>query len=90
MREATRRGRSASGWMLAGKRVPREGYRRVLAGGEPVGHVTSGTFSPTLEQPIAMGYVRPELAAPGTQVAIDIRGRREPARVVKLPFYRRT
>jgi aminomethyltransferase len=36
-----------------------------------------------------MAYVRPEHAAPGTELEIDLRGRREPARVVELPFYRR-
>lgn len=77
-----------AGWQLEGKRVPREGYV-VLAGEEPVGHVTSGTFSPTLEQPIAMGYVEPKFAAPGTEVTIDVRGHRAPARAVELPFYRR-
>jgi aminomethyltransferase len=78
-----------AGWILAGKRVPREGYA-VVAGGEQVGHVTSGTFSPTLQRPIAMGYVRPDLAVPGTEVMIDIRGQQEPARAAQLPFYRRT
>ncbi len=77
------------GWELAGKRVPREGYA-VLADGQPVGHVTSGTFSPTLEKPIAMGYVDAAFAAPGTEVAVDVRGHGEPARTVELPFYRRT
>ncbi len=77
------------GWELDGRRVPREGFA-VLAGGQTVGHVTSGTFSPTLEKSIAMGYSRPEQSASGTLVAIDIRGRLEPARVVALPFYRRS
>jgi aminomethyltransferase len=76
------------GWELAGRRAAREGYA-VLAGGERVGHVTSGTFSPTLDRPIAMGYCRPEWAEAATEVSIDIRGRGERARVVKLPFYRR-
>jgi aminomethyltransferase len=76
------------GWEMTGRRVPREGYS-VIAGGKTVGHVTSGTFSPTLEKPIAMGYIRADLAEPGTEVAIDLRGRQEPARVVALPFYRR-
>ena len=58
--------------------------------GQPVGAVTSGTFSPTLQKPIAMGYVRPELAEPGTELAVDVRGRPEPGRVVELPFYRRS
>jgi aminomethyltransferase len=76
------------GLVLEGKRVPREGYG-VLAAGQPVGRVTSGTFSPTLERPIAMGYVQPDAALEGTNVEVDIRGRREAARVVALPFYRR-
>jgi aminomethyltransferase len=77
-----------TGWVLSGKRVPREGCA-VLAEGRPAGRVTSGTFSPTLDVPIAMGYVRPDLAVAARQVTIDIRGHHEPARSVQLPFYRR-
>ena len=76
------------GLELAGKRIAREGAA-ILAGGQTIGQVTSGTFSPTLEVPIAMGYVRPEAALEGSTVQVDIRGRREPARIVSLPFYRR-
>jgi len=76
------------GLTLEGKRVPREGYA-VLAGAETVGHVTSGTFSPTLERPIAMAYITPQAAESGGELAIDIRGRSEPARLTALPFYRR-
>lgn len=76
------------GLELPGQRPAREGYP-IFAGDEPIGHVTSGTFSPTLGRPIAMGYVRPEFRALGSELTIDIRGRREPARVVALPFYRR-
>lgn len=80
--------RKRIGLALEGRRVPREGYT-VLADGQPVGQVTSGTFSPTLEYPIAMAYVAPKYATPGHALAIDIRGRQEPATVVRLPFYRR-
>jgi glycine cleavage system H protein len=52
-----------------------------------VGEITSGSFSPTLQKSIAMAYV-PESSAPGTELLVDIRGRREPARVVPLPFTR--
>jgi aminomethyltransferase len=76
------------GLELEGKRVPREHYP-VLAAGKPVGEVTSGTFSPTFNKPIAMAYVDREHAVVGATLAIDIRGSAEPARVVKLPFYRR-
>jgi aminomethyltransferase len=51
--------------------------------------VTSGTQSPTLGVPIAMAYVAPADAEPGTVVDVEIRGTRVPARVVALPFYRR-
>ncbi len=77
------------GWELQGKRVPREGYS-VLVDDETVGRVTSGTFSPTLGKPIAMGYIAQSHADPGTEVTIDIRGSHEPARTVELPFYKRT
>jgi len=76
------------GLLLAGRRVPRQGYA-VLAADKVVGEVTSGTFSPTLERPIAMAYVDHAEAKVGAELAIDIRGRTEPARVVELPFYHR-
>ncbi len=76
------------GLELLGGRPAREGCP-ILAGGQPVGRITSGTYSPTLRRPIAMGYVRPAAAQVDTELTIDIRGRPEPARVVPLPFYRR-
>lgn len=76
------------GLAMEGKRVPREHFG-VFAGETSVGEVTSGTFSPTLDRPIAMAYVAPASSAIGTELSIDIRGRREPARVVELPFYKR-
>jgi aminomethyltransferase len=79
------------GLALSGKRVAREGAA-VLAGGRPAGEVTSGTFSPTLNRPIAMAYLAPEVAdAAGQEIPleVDIRGRREPASMVALPFYQR-
>jgi len=81
------------GLELAGRRVPREHYAIRRANepisSESIGEVTSGTFSPTLGRPIAMGYVRADSAEPGTDLMVDIRGQWEPARIVKLPFYRR-
>lgn len=76
-----------------GRRPARAGYAVLLpeAGGEPrrIGTVTSGAPSPTLGHPIGMAYVSPELAAEGTELAVDVRGRGEPVVVVPLPFYRR-
>lgn len=76
------------GLVLATRRVARPDYR-VVARGEVVGWVTSGTFAPSLQQSIAMAYVQPALSAVGSELSVDIRGSLEPARVVKLPFYSR-
>jgi len=76
------------GLTLTGRRIPREHYS-VFAGEERIGDITSGTFSPTLNRPIAMAYVKPDFAAVGTKLAIDIRGTREPCEVAPLPFYQR-
>jgi aminomethyltransferase len=77
------------------RRVPRHGYA-VLLDGEPCGTVTSGAPSPTLGVPIAMAYVRPDVAVAASHsgtgtgtLAVDVRGRAEPATLVELPFYRR-
>ncbi|WP_104991249.1 glycine cleavage system aminomethyltransferase GcvT [Deinococcus sp. NW-56] len=73
---------------LALDRVPvREGYP-VLLNGEPVGHVTSGTTSPTLGHPIAMALVRADAAAQDA-FEVEVRGKAHPARRVELPFYKR-
>lgn len=76
------------GLALEGKRPARQGCA-VYAGDRKIGEVTSGSYSPTLGTSIAMAYVPPEFAAVGTELVVDIRGHREPARVAALPFYRR-
>jgi aminomethyltransferase len=68
--------------------IPRHDYV-VWRDGRAVGKVTSGMRSPTLGTFIGLAYVAAEAAAPGTEVAVDIRGSRLPARVVARPFYRR-
>lgn len=73
---------------LTGRRIAREGAL-LMHNGSEVGRVTSGTFSPTLDKSIAMGYLTASAAEPGTDIEVDIRGKREPARVVSLPFYKR-
>ncbi|TDT30343.1 aminomethyltransferase [Streptomyces sp. BK208] len=88
-RAATQPPRVLVGLVAEGRRVPRAGYR-VVADGEVIGEVTSGAPSPTLGRPIAMAYVDPAHAAPGTAgVGVDIRGSHEPYEVVALPFYKR-
>lgn len=53
---------------------------------DPVGRVTSGGFGPTVDRPVAMGYVPPALAAAGTVVFAEVRGKRLPVAVANLPF----
>jgi aminomethyltransferase len=76
------------GLQLAGRRIAREGSA-VFAGETRVGEVTSGTFSPTLDKAVAMAYVALGSSSICTTVEVDIRGKRESATVVKLPFYKR-
>ena len=66
--------------------IPRHEYKIASLEGEEIGHVTSGTMSPTLKVGIGLGYVKAEYAAIGTQIAIIIRDRLIKAEVVKYPF----
>jgi len=59
------------------------------ATGDRIGTITSGAPSPTLEHPIAMGYVAAEHSPPGTDLIVDVRGHDVPVQVVPLPFYTR-
>jgi len=76
------------GLTLDGKRIARQGAR-VFQGERESGLVTSGTFSPTLQVSLAMALVDGEAATGKAPLAVDVRGHSEPARIVKLPFYKR-
>jgi aminomethyltransferase len=76
------------GLRLDGKRIARQGSV-VRRDGQDVGVVTSGTFSPTLGQSLAMALVDPSASALRSRLSVDVRGHDEPAEVVELPFYRR-
>ena len=73
------------GFTVEGRLPAREGAE-IYSGGQLVGKVTSGGFSPTLQAPIAMGYVAANLAEIGTQLEIDVRGKRLAATVAPMPF----
>ena len=81
-------GRRLVGLKVFANALARAGYP-ILHGGEQVGKVTSGTFSPVLDMNIAMGYVPVQQAEPGQNLVVNIRGRHVPAEVVPLPFYSR-
>ena len=81
------------GLQLQGRAIPRHGYPVLAAGAapgsSPIGTVTSGGWSPSLEAGIALALVPAADARPGSELAVEIRGRVEPAQVVRRPFYRR-
>lgn len=81
--------RKLVGFTLPEKSVARHGYP-LAVNGNAVGQVTSGTFSPTLEKPIALGYVSTAYAQPGGTVNVLIRGKEIPASLVKLPFLQKS
>jgi glycine cleavage system T protein (aminomethyltransferase) len=77
--------RKLSGIVSAEKVFPRHGYE-INSKGKKIGNVTSGTVSPVLEKPIALGYLETSYSSPGTAVEISIREKKIPCEVVKLPF----
>ena len=76
------------GLAIEGKRVPRDGCA-IRRDGIEIGVVTSGTFSPTLERPIAMALIETASASEGVELEVDVRGRAVAAKVDGLPFYSR-
>ena len=80
--------RTLVGFEMLERGIARPGYT-VVANGDSVGTVTSGTQTPFLKKAIGMAYVPVALSAPGSPLDIDIRGRATKAQVVPLPFYKR-
>ena len=80
--------RSLVGLFSEGRSIPRHDYS-IMAEGENVGRITSGSYSPSLDRNIAMGYVESRWSEEGQRLQIDIRGRPTEAVVTSLPFYKR-
>lgn len=74
------------GLNVEGRQPVREGALILDGEGEEVGRITSGTFSPTLQRPVAMGYVATPLAHPGTSLKLEQRGKLFEATVTPMPF----
>jgi aminomethyltransferase len=73
-------------FVITDRGIPRQG-NPIVSGDEAVGEVTSGTQSPSLDVGIGMGYLRTDLAEAGTEIEIDVRGKRRAAEVRKAPLY---
>jgi aminomethyltransferase len=78
--------RKLVGFKMIDKGIPRHDYQLKDANGNVIGKVTSGTMSPLLSQGIGLGYVTVEHANPGSEIFVDVRGKRLKAEVSKLPL----
>ncbi len=78
--------RKLIGFKMLERGIPRQAYEIKKQSGEKIGFVTSGTHSPTLDEPIGIGYVPTAFSAVGSEIFIDIRGKLVKACVVKTPF----
>ena len=78
--------RKLVGFEMIDRGIPRHGYELTTAEGDKIGVVTSGTMYPIRKIGIGMGYVKPEYSKIGTEICIDMRGRKLKAVVVKPPF----
>lgn len=81
--------RKLVGFKMKDKGIPRQGYNLLDLQGQPMGVVTSGTHSPSLDEPIGIGYVAVPHSAVGSEIQVDIRGRAARAQVCETPFVRR-
>ncbi len=78
------------GFEVLERGIPRKGYSMLDSEANVIGHVTSGTMSPTLKKPIGMAYVQKHFAKAGAEVFVEIRGKAFKSKVVKLPFYKKS
>lgn len=74
------------GFRMLEKGIPRQGYSLFSFDNKEIGKVTSGTHSPTLDEPVGIAYIATAFAAEGSEFAVDIRGRKVRAKVCKTPF----
>lgn len=77
------------GLEMTGRGIARHGYK-VFHKGQEIGIVTSGTFSPTLNKAIGLAFIDVDCSAPETEIEVAIRDMIIPAKIVKLPFYKRS
>ena len=73
-----------------GKIIVRKGVKIFSKDGKEIGSITSGTFGPSVNGPIAMGYVKVDFSKPGTRVLLEVRGKKYNANVSELPFYKKS
>ena len=73
-----------------GKIIAREGVKIFSEEGKEIGSITSCTYGPIVNGPIAMGYVKLNFSKPGTKVLLEVRGKKHTAKISELPFYKKS
>ena len=73
-----------------GKIIARENTKIFSKEGEEIGMITSGTFGPSVNSPVAMGYVKTKFSEIDTNILLEVRGNKHAANVAKLPFYKKS
>ena len=76
------------GLEMTGRGIARHGYK-VFQADKEIGIVTSGTFAPTLNKAVGLAFVDINSSAPDTEISVTIRDSQSPAKIVKIPFYKR-
>ena len=77
------------GILPEGKIIAREGAKIFSIENEEIGKVTSGTFGPSVNAPVAMGYIKSEFSKTGTEIKIEVRDKKHNAKISQLPFYKK-
>ncbi len=80
--------RKLVGFKMIGRGIPRHGYELLNMNNEHIGHVTSGTMSPSLGFGIGLGYIKSDFAKPGTEISVLIRNKKIKAKLTRPPFYK--
>ncbi len=78
------------GILPEGKIIAREGTKIYSIKDEEIGTVTSGTFGPSINSPVAMGYIKPKFYEIGANIKLEVRGKKHNAQISKLPFYKKS
>ena len=74
----------------SGRIIAREGTKIFSSSGDEIGIVTSGTFGPSVNAPVAMGYIQSKFSEINNKILLEVRGKRHDAVVTKLPFYKKS
>ena len=78
------------GILPEGKIIAREGTKIFSTNNEEIGTITSGTFGPSVNAPVAMGYIKPKFSEIGVNIKLEVRGKKYNAQISKLPFYKKS